>query len=234
MMPLWNLALATAAFVGTHLLMSHAMRKTLVRKLGERGFLGLYSAVAALTLGWMIWARLQAPAEPLWWIASEEIWDLATVVMLLPSILLVGSLQGNPALVDPTGERKTPDRPHGVLAITRHPMMWAFMLWALVHIALWGSAANVIVSGGIFILALAGSLAQDAKKRRLLGPDWIEWQRKTAYVPLAGQLSGHIGWRDTSPGAFAIIGGIIFWLAATWAHAPAGGPLAGIWRWLSE
>src|SRR3546814_777828 len=127
---------------------------------------------------------------------------------------------------------KAPDRPIGVLAITRHPMMWAFMIWAAVHVILWGSAANLILSSGILVLALVGSLGQDVKKRRLLGPDWIEWQRKTAYVPFAGQFSGRIPWGDARPGAFAIIGGTLFWLAATWAHTPAGGPAAGVWRWI--
>jgi hypothetical protein len=31
---------------------------------------------------------------------------------------------------------------------------------------------------------------------------------------------------------FATLGGLIFWLAATWAHIPLGGWPAGIWRWL--
>src|SRR3546814_17952421 len=101
-----------------------------------------------------------------------------------------------------------PDRPHGVYAITRHPMMWAFIIWALVHMALWGSTANLILSGGILALALFGSLGQDSKKKRLMGPDWVWWQRQTAYVPFVGPLAGRLRWRDALPGwaAFAKIG----------------------------
>src|SRR3546814_3298657 len=104
-------------------------------------------------------------------VCSSDLWDLATVIMLFASILLAGSLRGNPALVDPAGGMKAPDRPIGVLAITRHPMMWAFMIWAAVHVILWGSAANLILSSGIMVLALVGSIGQEVKKRRLLGPD---------------------------------------------------------------
>lgn len=232
MIALWILALATTAFVGSHLVMSHPARKFLVRAMGEKGFLGLYSLVALVTFAWVVWAAIEAPAEPLFWVASAGLWDLATVIMLFASILLLGSLRGNPAAVNPEGRIRVPERPKGVYAITRHPMMWAFMIWAAVHMLLWGSAANLIISTGILTLALFGSLGQDAKKRRLLGPDWIEWRRKTAYIPFAAQLSGRIGWRDIWPGWFAFIGGVVLWLAATWAHAPAGGPPAGIWRWV--
>ena len=37
------LELASAAFIGTHLLMSHPLRPGLVKALGERGFAILYS-----------------------------------------------------------------------------------------------------------------------------------------------------------------------------------------------
>ena len=38
------------------------------------------------------------------------------------------------------------------------------MLWALVHISLSGSARNLIVAGGILLLALVGSIGQDAQE----------------------------------------------------------------------
>lgn len=232
MTPIANLALATTAFVGGHLALSHLFRRPLVRSIGERGFLGVYSLVALATFGWMIWARLQTPVMLPFWIAPVWFQDLATLLMLFAAILMVGSLHGNPAMVNPDRDMRVPERAVGVFAITRHPMMWAFMLWAVVHIILWGSAANLILCVGILVLACAGSLGQDAKKRRLLGPDWIEWQRRTAYVPFSGQLSGRLAWRDARPGWVASIGGVGLWLAATYAHAPAGGPVAGVWRWI--
>jgi hypothetical protein len=45
-------------------------------------------------------------------------------------------------------------------------MNWAFILWALVHLSLWWSPRNIIVAVGILILAVAGSIGQDAKKGR--------------------------------------------------------------------
>ncbi len=161
------LALAMASFVGTHLIMSHPLRAMLVARLGEQGFLGLYSLVSFITLGWTIYAAMTLPPQAPAWIAGPALWHVGSIIMLLAAILLVGSLIGNPAMVDPTGSPRFPPLARGVLAITRHPMMWSFILWAIVHAALWGSASNLILSAGIGGLALVGALAQDAKKGRI-------------------------------------------------------------------
>ncbi|NIP89214.1 MAG: hypothetical protein GWO21_09795, partial [Gammaproteobacteria bacterium] len=54
-MPHLELIAATASFVGSHFLLSRSrVRAGLVGKLGEKAFLGLYSAVAIALLWWMI------------------------------------------------------------------------------------------------------------------------------------------------------------------------------------
>ena len=52
---------ASVAFVGSHFLLSHPLRGPLVRVVGEKGFLGIYSLVAFLTLGWMVMTYKRAP-----------------------------------------------------------------------------------------------------------------------------------------------------------------------------
>jgi len=230
---LTSLAAASFAFVGSHFLLSHPLRRPLVARVGEGPFLGLYSLVALATFGWLIWAALRSPGEPLWWVAPPWLWDVAAIVMLLASILLVGSLIGNPAAPDPTGKPHIPDQARGVLAITRHPMMWSFILWAAVHAILWGSAANLIIVAAIAILSFFGALAQDAKKERLLGADWKTWERRTAFWPFAAQISGRAGWGATLPRPGVWIGGLLLWLAATWAHGWLGAPAVGLWRWVA-
>lgn len=228
-----SLAAAGIAFVGSHFLLSHPLRRPLVMRLGEGPFLGLYSVVALATFGWLGWAAWHAPGAPLWWVGPPWLWDAAALVMLLASVLLVGSLIGNPAAPDPTGQPRIPDRARGVYAVTRHPMMWAFILWAAVHALLWGSAANLIVTAAIGLLAFFGALAQDAKKERLLGADWRGWEGRTAFWPFAAQLAGRAGWGEAAPRAGVWIGGLVLWLAATWAHGWLGAPAVGVWRWLS-
>lgn len=71
------LLIAATAFVGTHFLMSHPLRAPLVSRLGEKGFLGLYSLVAAATMIWMILAYRAAPVTPMLWPVGDDLWASA-------------------------------------------------------------------------------------------------------------------------------------------------------------
>jgi uncharacterized membrane protein len=223
-----SLALATAAFVGTHFLMSHPLRPALVARLGERGFSGVYSLVALATFAWIIIAyRSGADPGPLW-MAPLWWWPIASGLMLVASILLAGSLVGNPAFPKPGGRVSEIGAAKGVFAITRHPMNWSFILWALVHTSISGSPRNLIVTAGIFILALFGSVGQDAKKEVLLGEAWRDWESRTSFVPFGALLQGKVRARDCIPGAVALIGGVALWALATSYHAPLVSPLGDL------
>lgn len=223
--------LASAAFVGTHFLLSHPLRAWLVSRIGERGFLGLYSLVAFGTLGWMAAAYRAAPNVPLLWPVGDALWAIITAVMLVASVLLVGSLIGNPALPDPTGGAGKPvPEARGVYAVTRHPMLWAFALWGACHIAVYPDPSNIVVATAIIVLSLVGARAQDRKKEALRPDFWPEWERRTGYWPFAAIVAGRARFGGFRPHDLA--GGAVVWLAATWAHMPLAGWAAGIWRWL--
>lgn len=223
------LVLAALLFVGSHFLLSHPFRAPLVRTMGERGFLGGYSVVAAVTLGLLVVKYRAQPMTPLLWPVGDAIWAVATLIMLLASVLLVGSLLGNPALPTGGAAAAVPERARGVFAITRHPMMWAFALWAGVHAAVYPTLANFVLVGTIAILALVGAALQDAKKERLQ-PGWRDWEARTSYWPFAAIATGRARLAGLRPHDLA--GGIVLWLIATWAHWPLAGWAAGVWRWL--
>lgn len=223
---IWMLALASAVFVGTHFLMSHPLRSPLVARLGEKGFSGLYSLVALLTFGWMIWAYPEASAQ-----APQPLWDAgrwgfaaATLLMWLGSVLFVGSLRRNPALPRPGKKIERIDEPHGVLDITRHPMMWGFALWAATHAIVNPTRASLILCSAIAFLALVGAALQDSKKERLLGEVWRDWRSKTSFIPYGRGFKSADG--------FALLFGTLLWLGASWAHQPLGGQPAGVWAFL--
>jgi uncharacterized membrane protein len=213
------LALATIAFVGTHLAMSHPLRVRLVGQLGEAGFSLFYSLVSFATLGAMIWTYGDAEPFP-FWTAPDWAWFAGSVLMLIACILLVGSLIRNPAFPHPGAAKLAAKPATGVYAITRHPMNWSFILWALAHIGVYGSPRNLIVASGILVLAVAGSIGQDRKKRALL-PDWSGWESRTSFVPFGALLAGRAKWSAAFPGWIALVGGAALWLAVTSLHAPS-------------
>jgi len=207
-------------FVGTHLLMSHPLREPLVQRLGPRGFTAAYSAVSFATFIPLVFARRSASSENWLWQPSPGLWDGAALLMLFASILLAGSFVKNPAMETMTNPSAPIPSPHGVFRITRHPMMWSFAIWGVVHLAVHPQPSAMVVALAILSLALVGAAGQDAKKEKLLGDRWAEWEAKTSYLPFGRGLAG--------PGWPALVGGLLIFLAATWLH-----PIpVGIWRWI--
>jgi uncharacterized membrane protein len=160
------------------------------------------------------------------WIAPDWWWTVASGIMLLASILLVGSFVKNPAFPHPGAAKQAARPATGVFAITRHPMNWAIILWALVHLSLWWSPRNIIVTVGMLILAVAGSIGQDRKKRGVVGRAWQGWEARTSFVPFAALVGGRAKWAQAAPGWIAVGGGTALWLLVTWFHAPSVSPVA--------
>ena len=207
------LIIAISIFVGGHELLSHPLRAPLVAKLGNGGFTILYSLVAFGSLGW---------AGQLWkGIAPERLWSLppyanvlAVIAMLFAFILFVGSVTApNPALMGmPVG-----GSPRGVMRITRHPMMWSFAIWALVHIATSADPRTIVLASGILTLALFGAAMQDGKKRAAQ-PGYADHIAATGFMPFGAQVRGRQPWSSALPGLIATIGGTALWALVLWGH----------------
>jgi uncharacterized membrane protein len=227
-----DLIIAMSAFVGTHFLMSHPLRAPMVARLGEGPFRGVYSLVSLATFAWVYFAFRDAPRGDYAWQAGEGLWAIASGLMLIGSILFVGSLVGNPALPAPNAEAAAARPAHGVFRITRHPMMWGFAIWALVHALVAPYAASLVLTGGILLLALGGSAGQDRKKAALMGDAWKGWAQRTSFWPFGLQLSGRAPVSTIWPGLTVVLLGIVIWLGATYIHPMLGAPAAGIWIWL--
>jgi len=211
------LVLATVVFLGTHFSASTPLRPALVARVGERAYLALYSLTSFAALGWMIWAFVQAPPQPLW----HGLRHLPLAVMPFAFILLACALlERNPTAVMQQGALKAAEPARGMLRVTRHPFMWAVMLWAGAHILARGELNSAVFFGGFFVLAALGSVLIDARKAAL-GEDWRRFAAATSNLPFLAIAQGRnrfraaeIGWLRPLVGlvAFAAVFALHPWL----------------------
>jgi uncharacterized membrane protein len=210
-------ALATLAFVGSHFLLSHPLRPALVRLLGEKTFSGVYSLLVAIALAWMAYAHATAPYVAIW---GDPPWAQHLLpLIMVPSVLLVvlGLTSSNPTL-GPQGAAALAGAGHGATAITRHPMLWGFALWAIGHLLANGDEATVILTGGILILSLGGAAAIDAKKRAALGAPYEAFMARTSFVPFLALAQGRARLNWAEIGLWRIVLAVVVYVALVLLH----------------
>jgi uncharacterized membrane protein len=211
-----QLYFATAAFIATHFITSTPLRGVLVRAAGEKAYVALYSLLAFATLGWMIWAYNRAPLEPMW----VGLRWLPAVAMPFAFILVAcGLLSRNPTLVGADKLLRNPEPARGIIRVTRHPVMWSFILWSLAHMLARGERMASVFFGGFLALAALGALLMDQRKARTLGEDWQRFAAVTSYLPFGAILQGRnhfdareIGWRNPAIG-------LALYALFFWGHA---------------
>jgi uncharacterized membrane protein len=209
---------------------STPLRAVLVRRIGEKPYLALYSLIALAAIVWLARAYADAPFVQLWPITLVGAL-VPLVVLPFALILLVAGVSGrNPTSVGQGGALDDPDVAKGALRITRHPVMWAIALWGLTHIAANGDLASLVFFGAIAALALIGTLLLDAKYAARQGAAWRPFAEATSNLPFAALLAGHqrfapheIGWARIAIALalYALLLALHPWLF----QAPALGPL---------
>ncbi|HUK04395.1 MAG TPA: NnrU family protein [Burkholderiales bacterium] len=209
---------ATITFLATHFLSSTPLRPALARVLGEKGYLGLYTLVAFLALGWMIWAYKRAPTEVLW----PGLRLAPAIAMPFAFVLLAcGLFARNPTAVGQARALESDEPARGMLRVTRHPMMWGFILWSASHILARGELKSLVFFGGFLVLAALGALLIDRRKEATLGEDWQRFAKATSYFPFLAIAQGRnrfdakeIGWRNPAIGLalYAAFLGLHAWM----------------------
>lgn len=187
--PIAHLALASLVFLATHFVTSTPLRQPLIEAIGERGYLGAYSAVSFVTIAWMMWAYGRAPSAVLWQIPGVKLWPLAVMPFALV-LVAAGVMTRNPSAVGQAGALKGEEPARGIIRVTRHPVMWGIALWAGVHVLARGDAASLVFFGSFLVLALAGTKLIDARKADSLGDDWARFAAVTSNVPFTAIVEG--------------------------------------------
>ena len=187
-----TLLVATALFLLTHFVTSTPLRAALVKAMGEWPYRGLYSLVAFAALAWMVSAYNAAPREMLW----PGLRYAPVAVMPFAFVLLACGYWRNPTMVGADKLLKSEDPARGMIRITRHPLMWAIMLWAGAHILARGDLKSLVFFGGLLLLAGLGTILMDSRKKS--NPDWARFAAVTSNLPFVAIAQGRnrIMWRE--------------------------------------
>jgi uncharacterized membrane protein len=176
--------------------------------LGRGAYLALYSLLSIALLVWVIAAARRAPHIPLW---EPAAWQALVPLLVMPFavwLLIAGLAEPNPFSI--SLRASDPDiRPGAAAAVTRHPVLWALLLWAASHIPANGDLVSLILFGGMALLAAAGLAGLDRRARRRLGEGrWHRCAAETSLVPFVALFAG--GARIAlSPGLLASVAGAI-------------------------
>lgn len=218
---------AIVVFLALHSLpAATGLRAVLIDRIGRRTYLTLYSLVSVLALVWLVSATLRAPRIWLWppneWTAAVPL-----VVMLPACVLIAGAItRANPLSVSFRGGAADTEQP-GVLGLVRHPILWAFCLWATSHATANGDVVAVIMFGGLALFSLAGMKLFERRARARLPASEFGHLMSVA----RGRFSNRVRASLSLTFAIEIVGGCALYVIALLLHAAViGADPLGMWR----
>jgi uncharacterized membrane protein len=214
-----ELALAGLLFLVTHLgISSTPLRGWLVGRVGQGAYLGLYSLIAAVTLGFLVLAYNGAPRAELLWMPSVGLRWAALLLMPVAMIFMLGGfLAPNPTGVGMEGKITSVGDGVGMTRITRHPLQWSFVLWAIAHLLANGDLRSLLRFGSVGTVSLLGSVLMDRKKAGTLGDDWARYAAATSNVPFAAVATGR-NRLVASELVIPVLVGLVGYGLALWGH----------------
>lgn len=187
-----SLVFAGIAWVVLHIGVSGtALRGAIVARIGQGAFRGLFVVASLLLLGWLVHAYNVAGPVAQLWVAPRWLVVVLMLLMLPALLLLVCSVtMPNPTSVRGGHALEAPEPARGILRITRHPMLWAFATWGLLHLAAIGTASMAVLAGAIIVTAFAGMPSLDAKYARREPQRWPAFAAATSILPFGAILAG--------------------------------------------
>jgi len=180
------------AFTATHLgLASVRVEPGLRARLGDGGFLGLYSFVAALILVPLVWIYFgnRHTGGWLWFVPVTPALRALLYLAMGAALLLIASglLVPSPASLAGTAGAEV----RGALRITRHPLVLGIALLAALHLIPNGAAADLAFFGGAALFSACGAWHQDQRKLAYAAPGFAAFHAATPFWPSArGALRG--------------------------------------------
>jgi uncharacterized membrane protein len=222
-----DLIAACAYFLLIHFGVSGTrLRDALTGKLGEQPYRGLFSVASIVGIVWVAYAYRHAPLIPTWGLLFGLRTTAYVLVFIAFLFIVVGVTTPSPTTVG-MESRLDPAMARGMVRITRHPFLWGVALWAAIHLIINGELASLILFGTFLVLAIGGTAAIDAKRRRKFGEQWQRFAAATSSVPFAAIARGdnRLGPALAEIGAWRIILAVALYAAAFYLHGRLGPPL---------
>ena len=188
-------ALLWGLFGGSHIgLAGRRVRSGLVRTLGEAGYIGLFSVVAAilftLLVTYYVGHRFDGPPGPGLGRFGLTRWLLMLVVSVAFLIAGGGLASYARAPMALFGANRESRSPRGFERITRHGFFAGVALFAFAHVFLATHLVGVIFFLGLALLPILGAKQQDARLLERRGTAYAEYLSATSFVPFAAVREG--------------------------------------------
>jgi uncharacterized membrane protein len=222
-----DLIVACAYFLLIHFGVSGTrLRDALTAKLGEGPYRGLFSLASLIGIGWVIYAYRRAPLIPTWGLLLGLRSTAYVLVFIAFLFVVIGIMTPSPTTVG-MESRLDPETARGMVRITRHPFLWGVALWAAIHLIVNGELASLILFGTFLVLALGGTAAIDAKRRRKSPEQWQRFAQATSSVPFAAIARGsnRLAPALAEIGLWRLIVALALYAAAFYLHGRVGPPL---------
>lgn len=173
-----------------HFAVAGALRPKLVGAVGEKFFRAAFAVASVFGIVWLVREFNAAPQIEMWQTFPGAPAPAAVLVFLAFLLAALAAGPKNPTSVPAAIKAPGKFPLHGVFRITRHPMLWAFSLWAVAHLLVNTDAAAMLFFGVILMTALNGMVSID-RKRALAAPEsWRAFAAQTSVLPFGAILAG--------------------------------------------
>lgn len=211
------------AFALTHLGVSGTpLRGPLLRLLGDMGYVACYSLIAIGAFAVMLYGYGQASHEDFVWQPSAPAsWVAKGMLLVAVPLLVMGLLVKNPTQV--MMGSTVGDDLAGLLKITRHPIQWSIMIFAIAHLLANGDVASLWLFGTLLFVSFFGALSMDARRRKETDPKWKKFMAGTSFLPFHALLAGkaRLAWSELN--WLACLLGLAVYALLYWLHGPISG-----------
>ncbi len=214
------LILAAIAWIAVHIgVAGTGLRGVIVRAIGEGAYRGAFVIASFALIYWLARAYHFAGAMQVLWVAPHWLIVICMLLMIPALVCFVGAVTvANPTSIAGAKALASEQPARGILRVTRHPMLWAFAIWAAVHIVMFGTAGALIFFGAFLIVALAGMPSIDAKIARRDPQHWERYARVTSIVPYAAIAQGRNHFVFAEIGTWRIAVALVAWFLLTGIH----------------